>query len=480
MRDSFFGYYPPTAEEYETLWKDGIIVPDTNVLLDLYRLPPTARDELIAVLEELKQRLWIPYQVALEFQERRLTVISAERKATESALEAAKALVDGLKQKVEALQIDKHGLGLDPSPLIADLEHANGRLIEAITAVHKQQPNIAASDPIRERLDQILSKKIGPGPVNQSELDELIEGGDQRYADKVPPGYADSDKGTNPNQAMFFHDQIKYQRKFGDLILWRQIIKFAKTNNIKFLMLVTADRKEDWWWREQGRIIGVQPELVREIRREAGVTLFWMYSSVQFLEHAKTYVRAQVSDQAVAELQEVSANPRRTFVAPLEAIRTFSDQRIHELASRVIERVDYERIEKAVHEWLIERYGDVIVNKGFPDFIALREDELHGYDVKFLRTLDRMIASPIVVNSILRGYLEVNENRLTTFTMVLVTGMDEIDAIRYGDKLDEMTGRVVRLLQRYPIAAVVVGAVLSSGHFESFIHTDIRNLPIHD
>ncbi len=221
---------------------------------------------MLAVLTELKERLWIPYQVALEFQRQRLNVISTKRKATEEALKTAKTFVDELKQKVEALQIDKYGLGLESGPLIADLEQASGKLIDAITVVHKSQPDIAASDLIRDSLDKILSDKIGPGPANQAELDELIADGEQRYSDKIPPGYADADKDKNPNQAAFFHDQIKYQRKYGDLILWRQLLSYVKKDSVKAVLLVTADQKEDWWWRDQGRTIGVHPELVREIR----------------------------------------------------------------------------------------------------------------------------------------------------------------------------------------------------------------------
>ncbi len=39
MHDSFFGFYPPNQQEYDRLWKEGLIVFDTNALLDLYRLP---------------------------------------------------------------------------------------------------------------------------------------------------------------------------------------------------------------------------------------------------------------------------------------------------------------------------------------------------------------------------------------------------------------------------------------------------------
>ncbi len=171
MENSFHGYYPPTSEEYERLWKEGLIVLDTNVLLNLYRLPTTARDELISVLELLKERLWIPHQVALEFHRRRLTVIAGERKTTEDALTSASELVSDLKKKVDALQIDKRGLGIDPQPLISDLDKANLQLIEAIKAAHSSQLDISASDPIRERLDELLDGCVGVGPSSQAELE---------------------------------------------------------------------------------------------------------------------------------------------------------------------------------------------------------------------------------------------------------------------------------------------------------------------
>jgi hypothetical protein len=89
-----------------------------------------------------------------------------------------------------------------------------------------------------------------------------------------------------------------------------------------------------------------------------------------------------------------------------------------------------------------------------------------------------MILSPMVQKSIHRGYLELKENRLTTFTMVLVTSINEFYAIDSADKLEETKARLVRLLQRYPISAIVVGAVESSGHFESFVHLELTD--IHD
>jgi hypothetical protein len=78
MRDVYVGYYPPSEEGFKRLWQQGTIVLDTNVLLNLYRVSQATRDEVFAVLRKLEGRLWLPYQVGLEFHQRRLTVINEQ------------------------------------------------------------------------------------------------------------------------------------------------------------------------------------------------------------------------------------------------------------------------------------------------------------------------------------------------------------------------------------------------------------------
>ena len=375
MKTSFSGYYPPTTEQYEKLWKEAAIVLDTNVLLNLYRLPTAARDELFGVLDLLKERLWIPHQVALEFQRRRLTVIASERKATEEALTAASELVDDIKSKVEGLQIDKRGLGIESQPLLAELEKANGQLLEAIKAAHNAQLDISASDPVRERLDTLLDNRVGAGPTSQAELDALVAGGDDRYKEKIPPGFADLDKDKNPNEATFVFDHIKYQRKFGDLILWRQLIQHVKQSQVKAVLLITADRKEDWWWREQGKTVGPHPELIREIHRDGGIDLFWMYSSVQFVEHANKYSTASVSNESVAEIKQVALFNPDTLVNVREFIgqsRQYPTAVSREIPSRFLfGRIDMRAVEQCVEAWLSRRGEFVEANhRGFPDFLV--------------------------------------------------------------------------------------------------------------
>jgi len=59
----------PEQLDFKKLWAEGIFVFDSNVLLDLYRLPVSARKDLIGIFEsdKFKDRIWIGFQVILEF-----------------------------------------------------------------------------------------------------------------------------------------------------------------------------------------------------------------------------------------------------------------------------------------------------------------------------------------------------------------------------------------------------------------------------
>ena len=53
----------------------AVFIFDTNVLLNLYRYSAKTRNSLLGAFESLKERAWIPYQVAYEFMRRRCEVI---------------------------------------------------------------------------------------------------------------------------------------------------------------------------------------------------------------------------------------------------------------------------------------------------------------------------------------------------------------------------------------------------------------------
>ena len=50
-----------TEEDFIKLWEKGLFVFDTNVLLDLYRLPESAKKDLLNILNDNKinNRVWL-------------------------------------------------------------------------------------------------------------------------------------------------------------------------------------------------------------------------------------------------------------------------------------------------------------------------------------------------------------------------------------------------------------------------------------
>src|SRR5580658_3532495 len=74
MQKLFPSYYAHSAIELKELWNNCFFAFDSSVLLNLYRFPMGASSDFLKVLGHLKDRLWLPHQVALEFQRNRSRV----------------------------------------------------------------------------------------------------------------------------------------------------------------------------------------------------------------------------------------------------------------------------------------------------------------------------------------------------------------------------------------------------------------------
>jgi hypothetical protein len=154
----------------------------------------------------------------------------------------------------------------------------------------KKYCDLLKDDPIYDELSEIFQNKIS-NPFTEEILTEIYSEGKERFEKKIPPGYEDE-------------KNKKGDRKYGDLVLWKQIIEKAKESK-KPIIFITDERKTDWWWKiKDGRNMGPRQELAEEIMREANVE-FHMYSSERFLSYGLSYLEEQVNKKALAELQEM-------------------------------------------------------------------------------------------------------------------------------------------------------------------------------
>lgn len=323
MRKLFSGYYRKTETDIKNIWETGIILFDTNVLLNLYRYSDSTRETLLELISKFSEKIYLPHQAALEYNRNRYEVIAEQEKAYKEFLE-----------KISQIQKDLQSTSKPPflsSKVDKDLNNVFEDVSSEVQDSIKKYCDYLKQDPIYNRIADLFEEKITK-PYDEEKLKEIYKTGEERFKLKIPPGFED-EKTKEGN------------RKFGDLVLWKQVIDIAKELN-KNVILVTDERKVDWWWKiKDGRNMGPRQELVEEMKNEANVE-FHMYSSERFLSYGQTFLKEQINEQALDEILAMKKAEidelKRTEILRREQINRRDSLRneIQHLQSK-IEELDY-------------------------------------------------------------------------------------------------------------------------------------------
>lgn len=307
MKEKFGGFYRPTSSEFKKLWETCVFILDANVILGLYRYPESARKDLVKILNSIKDRTWIPYHAALEFERNRLNVIAEQQNRF---TEVRKVLAD-VKNKLETgfsnLQLNKRHSSIDPTDFLEDVKRIFANFNAHLLTAERGHTEVSDEDKIREEISSLYAGKIGDPPKDQKELDGVYLEGESRYRNRIPPGYMDQDKKKGADSDLFSYGGLAFRKVYGDWILWKEIIEHAKNAKLKSVIFVTDDYKEDWWMQVESKgrkTIGPRPELIDEIKRVAGVEIFYMYNSEQFMKLADQYLDVQVRAESISQVRE--------------------------------------------------------------------------------------------------------------------------------------------------------------------------------
>lgn len=283
MGEQFHQYYVPGDDALENAIKSGMVVPDTNVLLSLYRFQPVARENLFQALEKVADRLWAPHQVGFEFNERRLDVMrdqetyfSKTQKDLDDMANTLQGRVRNFRAQIALSQKSVEEIE-DGITLLRDLLTEAIKKAEADNEVRLS--NHASDDILARVLGMFPDGRMGD-PMEPGEYEAVIKEAERRKQSKIPPGFMD--KGP------------------GDYLVWRQIMNEAKERKLP-VVLVTDDRKEDWYWIYGGKTLGARRELRKELMDEAGVPLFIMTTDT-FLRHADTYLGVPLNPETVSQV----------------------------------------------------------------------------------------------------------------------------------------------------------------------------------
>lgn len=291
-----------TEEEEDSLWKECLFVFDSSALLNFYEYSRSTQKNIIDVIfKQLNGRLWIPHHVKDEYLKNRRTTLKKPASQYKDLLDInfnqLKNLFAQIKTKTKT--DEKHPF-IDQN-ISSEFEAALEKFEKSFTENIQEKVNEING---YEENDFVLAAfreafEVGED-YDYQRLSEIVTEGEFRYRHKIPPGYLDADS----------KGKVGFQI-FGDLIIWKQIIDFAKASK-KPIILINDDKKEDWWIRSPKEVFAPRGELVKEIKDIGGVN-FWMYTFSKFLEKANSMLMMRLDTETINDVKDTLLN---SLVAP--------------------------------------------------------------------------------------------------------------------------------------------------------------------
>ena len=117
--DGFEGLMPMHDAQCKELLTSGLVIPDANVLLNLYRYNANTRGDLFSVFHQVAPQLWCPHRVVEEFWRNRADALSDPKRAHQHTVDR---LGEALEAQKQALRTWRNRLALD-SQAVEELEN---------------------------------------------------------------------------------------------------------------------------------------------------------------------------------------------------------------------------------------------------------------------------------------------------------------------------------------------------------------------
>lgn len=293
MRSSFPGYADDYLELSILNSQEAIVAFDTNVLLNLYRVEASVSADILSQIRyliEMKEfEVWIPHQVALEFNTLRKSTHREKSKSVSRVASEFKAFKKSLENLAKV-----GGKNGEVYPLKRELG-AHFHEIDIVIKKHLPKNNRKLKDSLGHEIFEVFEGKVGV-PYTKEQMLEVEAEAEYRFSNKIPPGFEDNGK-----EEAYSFNGISIKNKYGDYILWKQLIDRANEKN-KTVILVTADTKPDWQSKEYGR---VRPELITEFNLKTGQK-FYSFTLPAFEHQFRKQLKRNLSFESKTSIQELN------------------------------------------------------------------------------------------------------------------------------------------------------------------------------
>ncbi len=218
---------------------------DTSFLMWLTKGGADSRQQFLNWAHAIGPRIHVPVWTYHEYyrHHNRDTLRTALANEAQKLKEAAQRYADIARTYAD----DSLTPGLTANAFDRELDEMVGK-IKGVTATGTRWNY----DQPAKQLSTWMSERLCRSKVVFELMNKLGELGEARYTQDLPPGYMDRVKVDTP---------VKGSNKFGDLIMWEEIIAHVSESVTNSVVVLTRDRKEDWFARTS------EPEIADELRR---------------------------------------------------------------------------------------------------------------------------------------------------------------------------------------------------------------------
>lgn len=284
MKNAIKEYLTLSTKEKNKIWENATFVFDTNIFLNLYRYTENTRKALLDSIKKIKEKIWIPYQVAYEFMKDRPAVIFETVCRYDELIDKGNRFIEEVQKNLRLPNDDK-----SLTKLHEDINNwINERKKNDLYVDHPSK------DHLLNELLILFDKKVGKQPTEEV-LKKRIDEGKKRYERKIPPGYKDNEKSKRGDNS-----------EYGDYFVWEEILEFSKEKKTD-IIYVTNDQKEDWWSIVKGKTLGPRVELKKEFFEKTNKN-FLLYTMNSFIDYMKEK-GSSISDEVIAEIKTTPPIP---------------------------------------------------------------------------------------------------------------------------------------------------------------------------
>lgn len=294
MNEKFGGLKLFNISEQGEMLKTSIIVLDTNVLLNFYRVSKKTSDDILKAFSNYSKNIWLPYYAGVEFYKNKYdvskSVIAKNSLVKNSIVSGYDKMIQDVSKTFNEYKKDNDVEDL--LKLLNENKDESIKKIESLTkSINKKIENNVES--IDKKIEELIGNRI-TNKVAEEEFKLILEEGHARLENGIAPGYKDKGK----------DDLIGQYKVNGDYFIFEDMIRLAKLKDCD-IVFITDDNKKDWYNKNEQRITY---ELQREFFYKTGRKIL-LLSSSDFIDlHNKVSKdrKEKVSTESKNEIEKLS------------------------------------------------------------------------------------------------------------------------------------------------------------------------------